>query len=123
MRVVPPQLSSRCATRSVTLKQSSPLPLVTDDGTWGTAGTVCLFSDPPSGAGTERVDAEMSHVLRWVRNLSALPLLLGALTLVVTVIALGVIWPGLEGPWRAAFGAALAGVVVTRADRANDRRD
>jgi hypothetical protein len=34
------------------LKQSSPLPLVTDDGTWGTASTVCLFSDPPSGAGT-----------------------------------------------------------------------
>lgn len=34
------------------LKQSSPLPLVTDDGTWGAASTVCLFSDPPSGAGT-----------------------------------------------------------------------
>jgi hypothetical protein len=34
------------------LKQSAPLPLVTDDGTWGTASTVCLFSDPPSGAGT-----------------------------------------------------------------------
>jgi hypothetical protein len=59
----------------------------------------------------------MSRLLRWILSLSGLPLLLGGLTFVVTLIVLGVLWPELAGAWRAGIGATLASIVISHADR------